>query len=90
MANPLFNRFGPVFDQFGNSSQMPVQNPMQNFQNVPFQFFAGLVNRFNHFKSAFQGDAQQTVQELLSSGQMSQQRYEQFSNLATQLRGIFK
>lgn len=83
MANPLF-------DRFGNNSQMPVQNSVQNIQNGPFQNFAGLVNRFNQFKSAFQGDAQQTVQELLSSGQMSKQQYEQFSNLAAQLRGIFK
>lgn len=76
MANPLFNRFG-------NNSQMPVQNgPLGNF--------TGLINRFNQFKSTFQGDPQQTVQELLNSGQMSQQQYEQFSNLAAQLRGLFK
>lgn len=66
MGNPFFNRFG------NRGNQMP--GPFGNMQN--------LMNQFQQFKSQFQGDPQQQVQELLNSGQMTQEQFNQFSDMA--------
>lgn len=52
----------PLFDMFGNSQ----------FGNM-----AGLVQQFQQFKNTFQGDPQQQIQQLLNSGKISQQQYNQ-------------
>lgn len=50
----------------------------------------GLLQKFRQFKSQFQGDPQQKVQELLNSGQMSQAQFNQLSQMAQQFKGFFK
>lgn len=52
--------------------------------------YANLIQRWNQFKSGFNGDARAQVQELLNSGKVSQQQYSQAQALATQLRNILK
>ena len=52
----------PLFDMFGNSQ----------FGNM-----AGLVQQFQQFKNTFRGDPQQQIQQLLNSGKISQQQYDQ-------------
>ena len=59
----------PLFNMFGNQ-----QGPFNNMNNV--------VNQFNQFQSTFQGDPKQKVQELLNSGQMTQNQFNQLSNMA--------
>lgn len=58
-------------------------NPLGNIMN--------LINQFNQFKNNFQGDPRAQVQQLLNSGQMSQQQLNQLQNMAKQFRdcGIF-
>lgn len=56
------------------------QQPMQ--QNGPFGNMFDMINRFNAFRSEFQGDPRQKVQEMLNSGQMSQQQFNQLSAMA--------
>ena len=56
----------------------------------PFGNMANLINRFNQFKSTFQGDPKQQVQQLLNSGQMSQQQFNQFQAMATQLQNTLR
>ena len=73
MPNPFFNQFG------GN--QVP-----QN--NGPFGMFANMMNSFNQFRSNFRGDPRAKVQELLDSGQMSQQQFNQLSSIATQFQNF--
>lgn len=68
--NPLFNLLG------GNNAQLP--GPFGNMQNF--------MSQFNQFKQAFQGDPKQQVQQLLNSGQMSQQQFNQISQMATQIQ----
>lgn len=70
----------PLFDRFGP----------QNQNGGPFGNMMNLVNQFNQFKSAFRGDAQQTVQELLNSGQMTQAQFNQLSQMANQLQRMMK
>lgn len=73
MGNPLFNLFG------GNQPQQ---------QQGPFNNAANVINQFNQFRSTFQGDPQQKVQELLQSGQMSQQQFNQLSMMAQTFRQL--
>lgn len=52
--------------------------------------FADFINRFNQFKQNFQQsgiDPKQKVQELLNSGQMSQEQFNTLRMLANQITG---
>ena len=73
MANPLFQMFGGPQPQ---NSQGPFNNPMQ------------MMQEFNKFRSNFQGDPRQRVQEMLSSGQMSQDQFNQLSAMAQTFRQL--
>lgn len=66
MGNPFFNKFG------NRGNWMP--GPFGNMQN--------LINQFNLFASQFHGDPEQQVQELLNSGMMTQEQFNQFSDIA--------
>ena len=57
-------------------------NPLGNIMN--------LINQFNQFKNNFQGDPRAQVQQLLNSGQMSQQQLNQLQNMAKQLQQYLK
>lgn len=70
MSNPLFQMFG---------NQRPRQNgPFNN----PLQ----MMQEFNEFKSNFYGDPKQKVQEMLNSGQMTQEQFNQLSAMAQTFR----
>lgn len=60
--------------------------------NPLFQQLGGnnLVAKFRQFKSQFQGDPQQKVQELLNSGKMTQAQFNQLAQMAEQFKGILK
>lgn len=60
-----------------------MMNPFMNgFLQGPFSNMAYIINQYNQFKSTFQGDPKQQVQDLLNSGQMSQEQFNQLSNMA--------
>lgn len=70
MANPLANVLGG-----GTQNMMwPFGNMMQ------------MLNAFNQFKNQLQGDPKQKVQELLNSGQISQEQYNQAQQMARQFQ----
>lgn len=73
MSNPLYQMFGG-------------QNPPNNQNGGPFGNPMQVIQEFNKFRSTFQGNPQQKVQELLSSGQMSQEQFNQLSNMAQTFR----
>ena len=66
MSNPLFN-------QFGNNQQNPIQNIMGEIEN---------------FKKMFNGDPKKEVEKLLQSGQMTQQQFNQLSQMANNILSI--
>ena len=68
--NPLFNLLG--------SGNMQLPGPLGSMQNF--------MTQFNQFRQTFQGNPQQQVQQMLNSGQMSQQQFNQLSQLATQIQ----
>ena len=52
--------------------------PMGNFQNI--------MQRFQQFRQSFQGDPRQQVQQMLNSGQVSQEKYNQAYQMAQQFQ----
>lgn len=61
---------------------MPRNNPMLNMMNM--------LQQFNQFRSNFSGDPRQKVQELLNSGRMTQDQYNQLSSMAENFMRMFK
>lgn len=62
-------------------------NPLFNAlggNSGPMGKMAQMMQSFNQFRSAFTGDPKQKVQELLNSGQMSQDQYNQLQQMASQ------
>lgn len=59
--------------------QQMNQQPMNN-----------LVQRFQQFKQTFSGDPRQQVQNLLNSGKVSQQQYNNAVQMANQLQRLMK
>lgn len=67
----------------------PFYNPLQTpMGGGPFQNMMNMVQQFNQFRSTFQGNPQQKVQELLNSGQMTQEQFNQLSSMAQQFRAF--
>lgn len=62
-----------------NDFQPQQQNPMANF-----------LTQFNNFRSTFMGNPEQQVRQLLSSGKMSQEQFNQFAQQANQLQHLIK
>ena len=62
-----------------NDFRPQQNNSMNNF-----------LNQFNQFKSTFTGNPEQQVRQLLSSGRMSQEQFNQFAQTANQLRKLIK
>lgn len=61
----------PLFGMFGGGDQM---------MNHP------LLQKFRQFQQSFRGDPGQQIQQLLNSGKVNQQQYNQAVQMAQQLR----
>lgn len=63
-------------------------NPLFNiFNNGQQNFFPiNMMQQFQQFKESFQGDPQQQVQNLLNSGQMTQEQFNYLSMIAQQFQ----
>lgn len=76
----MFNPNNPIFNQmFGG---------FNNFQNNFGQFMQSFGNGMN--PANMEQFAQQRVQQMLNSGQMSQQEFEQMRQMANQMTGMNK
>jgi hypothetical protein len=64
-----------------------MANPLYNMfgGNAPINPLAQLVRDAKTFKKTFTGNPRDEVQRLLNSGQMSQQQFNQFSQIAQQV-----
>ena len=49
-----------------------------------------LLSQFNQFRSTFSGNPEQQVKQLLQSGRMSQEQFNQLAQTANQLRQLLK
>ena len=59
----------PIYNNFGNQ-----QNPM-----------ADIIRQARDFRKQFTGNPRQEVERLLQTGRMSQQQFNQFSQIAQQV-----
>lgn len=50
----------------------------------------GLVQQFQQFKQTFTGDPRQQVQQLLNSGRVSQEQYNNAVQMANTLQNVLK
>ena len=62
-----------------NDFKPQPSNPMGNF-----------LKQFNQFRSTFSGNPEQQVKQLISSGKMTQEQFNQFAQTANQLRQLIK
>lgn len=74
MGNPLM--------QFMGNNMGASPNPLGNIAQV--------LQQFTEFCSKFYGDPQKKVQELLKSGQMTQEQYKQLETVVKQLLPYIK
>ena len=51
---------------------------------------ANLIQRFQQFRSTFRGNPQQMVQQLMNSGRITQEQYNNAVQMAQQLQGMLK
>ena len=58
--------------------KMKMNNPM------------ALIQQFNQFKNSYTGNPQQQIQQMLNSGQISQEQYNQAVQTANMLKNILK
>lgn len=52
--------------------------------------FGQMMQQLQQFKASFRGDPRAEVQRLLNSGQMSQEQFNQFGQMANQIMGMMK
>lgn len=62
-----------------------MSNPLFN-QMQPQNQFTQMMQRFQQFRQQFQGDPRQQVQNLLNSGRVTQQQYNNAVQMAQQLQ----
>ena len=63
-----------------------MQNPLIGvFQNQMPQM-NGMMQRFQQFRQMFHGDPRQQIQQLMNSGRVNQQQYNQAVQMAQQMQ----
>ena len=67
----------PLFSMLGGGNQ---------FQNTPFGNVANLIQSLNQFRQNFSGNPQQQIQQLLNSGRISQEQYNDAFQKAQQIQ----
>lgn len=65
----------PLYNAMGNGN---LPGPLGNVQQI--------MQRFNQFRQQFHGDPRAQVQQMLQSGQVSQQQYDQAVQMANRLQ----
>lgn len=64
--------------------------PAQTSAPNPINNFGEFVKNFKEFSSTFTGNPEAQVKQLLSSGRMSQEQFNQYASQANQLRSLIK
>jgi len=61
-----------------------------DFNLNPMNKMGNFLNQFNQFRSTFSGNPEQQVRQLIQSGRMSQDQFNQLAQTANQLRQLLK
>lgn len=62
-----------------------MANPLFNMMGKQSNPMADLIRQAKNFKNQFSGNPRQEVERLLQTGRMSQQQFNQFSQIAQQV-----
>ena len=62
----------------------PLYQQMQPQQNI------NLLQRFQQFRQGFQGNPQQMIQQMMNSGQINQNQYNNAVQMAQRFQQMFK
>lgn len=65
-------------------------NPLMNIVGVSNTNNKSIIEQFKDFKNSFKGDPQQKINEMLASGQITQQQLNQATEMAKLLRSMIK
>lgn len=65
----------PIYQQYGKQMNMPVSD---------------FMTRFQQFQKTIQGNPQQMVQQMLNSGKISQEQFNQAVQMANQMMRFIK
>ena len=65
-------------------------NPLFQMLNRPNNNFSNLLRQFQQFRQSFSGNPQEIVQNMLNSGKISQQQYNNALQMAQQLQSFIK
>ena len=63
-----------------------MQNPQYQQPNGNANQISGMIQQFNQFRQSLQGDPRMMVQQLLNSGRMSQQTYNEYTQMAQEFQ----
>lgn len=64
-----------------------MANPLFPSNNI-FGNMNEVLQRFNMFKNQFQGNPEEQVRNLLQTGQMTQEQFQQLSEVAKQFQNL--
>ena len=67
-----------------------MANPLFSMLNNQPNRQNDIISQFNAFKQQFNGDPKQRVQELLNSGQMTQEQFNRLSSMAQVFQQFIK
>ena len=67
-----------------------MPNPLFNMLNSSNNPMTATIQRFNQFRQQFQGNPQEIVQNMLNSGKITQEQYNNAVQQANSLRNLFK
>lgn len=67
----------------------PLFSALAGQQNAPADPLSLFMEQFRQTQKTFKGDPRAEVQRLLSTGQMSQQQFNQLGQMANQIMGMF-
>lgn len=71
-----------VFDILGRQNNQSYQQPVQNGNR-------NMASELMNFMQTFQGNPEQIVRNLISSGRMTRQQFEQLSRQASDIQRMF-
>ena len=60
-----------------------MSNPLYSMMQQPMN---GMMQKFQQFQQMFKGDSRQQIQQLLNSGKVNQQQYNQAVQMAQQFQ----
>lgn len=71
-----------LYEQMNGANSQTAPGPLGNMQNM--------IQQFNQFRQFYKGNPQEQIQQLLSSGRMTQAQYNQLRQMASQFQGLLK